>query len=354
MSVRILDLLRAAPGRARPILDHVSLDIPDGAFVALIGPSGAGKTSLLRVIAGLDAHDGGQVFLDGMRMDQRPARERGVGFVFQNYALFRHMTVADNVAFGLSVLPRRQRPTRAAIAARVEELLALMHLPDLGGAYPHNLSGGQRQRVALARALATGPRLLLLDEPFGALDPMIRKSIRTWLRALHDQLGLTTILVTHDHEEALDVADHLVLMRDGRIEQEGRASDLDRAPCSPFVMAFMGDMARFTGTVCDGLFQPDEAGVLPFALPASDGAAEALIRPHEIVPRAEAGPLALVHGVARGGLTPATARLADRTVDLVLPTALLPAASSGVGLDISAARLFREGVPILLADRSDH
>jgi len=351
MSVQAIDILRRAPGRARPILDHVSLDIEDGAFIALVGPSGAGKTSLLRVIAGLDSHEGGQVLIDGVRMDTRPARDRHVGFVFQNYALFRHMTVANNIAFGLKVMPRGKRPAKAAIAAKVRELLDLMHLPDLADAYPQRLSGGQRQRVALARALATGPGLLLLDEPFGALDPMIRKSIRTWLRDLHDQLGLTTILVTHDHQEAVDVADRLVVMRDGQIVQSGSAEHLDRTPASPFIMDFMGDLLRFGGVVRDGRFIPDEPDLMPVPVDAADGRAEALIRPHEVLPRPGLGRITLTPRHTRLGLTGVEAQLATRTIELLIPAGHEPEPQTQAALDITHARIFRGeerlGAPVI-------
>jgi len=341
MSVQALDILRRAPGRERPILDHVSVEIEDGAFIALVGPSGAGKTSLLRVIAGLDSHEGGQVLIDGVRMDNRPARDRHVGFVFQNYALFRHMTVAANIAFGLKVLPRGKRPSKAVIADKVRELLDLMHLPDLADAYPQRLSGGQRQRVALARALATGPGLLLLDEPFGALDPMIRKSIRTWLRELHDQLGLTTILVTHDHQEAVDVADRLVVMRDGQIVQTGSAEHLDRHPASPFIMDFMGDLLRFGGVVRDGRFIPDEADLMPLPLDAPDGRAEALIRPHEILPRPGLGRIMLTPRHTRGGLATLSAHVGDRVIEIVVPAGSEPETPVHAALDLTQARIFR-------------
>ncbi|MCE2578793.1 sulfate/molybdate ABC transporter ATP-binding protein [Gluconacetobacter entanii] len=280
MSVRLENLTRRVGGR--PIVDDVSLDVAEGSFTALLGPSGAGKTSLLRIIAGLDPHDGGRVLLNGQRVDMLEARSRNIGFVFQNYALFDHMTVARNIAFGLSIRPRRIRPDRARIAARVEELLELMHLPGMGGRYPHELSGGQRQRVALARALATGPRVLLLDEPFGALDPLVRRSIRGWLRELHDRLGLTTILVTHDRHEASELADTIALMRDGRIVQAGTPQQLHDAPATPFAMEFMHDVTRLPGRVANGAFIADLPDMRPVAVNGGDGPAELLVRAADV------------------------------------------------------------------------
>src|ERR1700722_10441376 len=214
----IIDSVTKRFGRF-PALAGASLTAPQGAFVALLGPSGSGKTTLLRILGGLEFADLGQVTFDGMDWLSVPARERRAGFVFQQYALFRHMNVAKNIAFGLNVRPRRTRPSRAEIARRVEELLHLVQLEHLGKRYPNELSGGQRQRVALARALAIEPRMLLLDEPFVALDAKVRKDLRVWLRALHDRTGITTVFVTHDQEEALQVADLVAVMNQGRIEQ---------------------------------------------------------------------------------------------------------------------------------------
>jgi sulfate transport system ATP-binding protein len=222
-----------------PALNGVSLTVPQGAFVALLGPSGSGKTTLLRILGGLEFPDAGTVRFDDLDWLSVPARERRAGFVFQNYALFRHMTVAQNIAFGLNVRPRRERPPRGEIARRVEELLALVQLDELGRRYPSQLSGGQRQRVALARALAIEPRILLLDEPFGALDAKVRKELRGWLRALHERLGLTTIFVTHDQEEAFAIADLVAIMNAGRIEQFGTPDEVRREQKSPFVTEFL-------------------------------------------------------------------------------------------------------------------
>ena len=236
-----------------PALGGVSLEARDGEFLTLLGPSGSGKTTLLRVLAGLDRPDHGRVTLDGIDFLSLSARERRVGLVFQHYALFRHMTVARNIAFGLDVRPRALRPSRAEIAARVEALLVLTQIEGLGGRYPAQLSGGQRQRVAVARALAVEPRLLLLDEPFGALDTKVRKELRAELRRIHDATGVTTILVTHDQEEAMALADRVVVMNRGGIEQVGTPAELDTAPASPFVFEFLGECNRLAVTVEDGV-----------------------------------------------------------------------------------------------------
>jgi len=236
-----------------PALNNVSLEVRDGEFLTLLGPSGSGKTTLLRVLAGLDRPDRGSVFLNGVDFLRLSARERRVGLVFQQYALFRHMTVAKNIAFGLDVRPARTRPSRDAIKARVSELLTLAHIDGLGARYPAQLSGGQRQRVAVARALAFEPQLLLLDEPFGALDTKVRKELRGELRRIHDETGVTTILVTHDQEEAMALADRVVLMNRGRIEQVGTPHELDDTPATPFVFEFLGECNRLPCEVSNGV-----------------------------------------------------------------------------------------------------
>jgi sulfate transport system ATP-binding protein len=265
-----------------PALTGVSLEVRDGEFLALLGPSGSGKTTLLRVLAGLDRPDHGCVYLDGVDFLALSARERRVGLVFQHYALFRHMTAARNIAFGLDVRPRATRPSRAEISTRVESLLALAQVEGLGGRYPDQLSGGQRQRVAVARALAVEPRLLLLDEPFGALDTKVRKELRGELRRIHDATGVTTILVTHDQEEAMALADRVVLMNRGRIEQIGAPAELDAAPATPFVFTFLGEANRLPCQVTAGLarFEGFAAAVICPADPA-DGPATALFRPED-------------------------------------------------------------------------
>lgn len=221
-------------------LNGVSLTVRSGELVALLGPSGCGKTTLLRIIAGLESADSGQVWLDGHDATDLDVRKRQIGFVFQNYALFDAMSVRDNIAFGLQVRPRGLRPSAATIRRKTQELLELVQLPDHGGRFPAQLSGGQRQRVALARALAIEPRLLLLDEPFGALDARVRQDLRRWLRDLHQELDVATIFVTHDQSEALDVADRIVLMNGGRVEQDATPGDLLARPATPFVADFLG------------------------------------------------------------------------------------------------------------------
>lgn len=228
-------------------LNDVSLEIKTGEFVALLGPSGSGKTTLLRIIAGLDFPDSGSVILNGQKTQDQHIKERNVGFVFQHYALFKHMTVFENVAFGLRVRPKKNRPTNAKIHEKVMELLSLVHLDAFHDRYPSQLSGGQRQRIALARALAVEPRLLLLDEPFGALDAKVRKELRRWMRRLHDEVHLTSIFVTHDQEEAMEVADRVVVMSNGKIEQVGTPGEVYQNPANAFVYDFLGNYNEFKG-----------------------------------------------------------------------------------------------------------
>ncbi len=238
-------------------LNDVTLDFPTGELVALLGPSGCGKTTLLRIIAGLESAETGRVLLDGEDASQKHVRERQVGFVFQHYALFRHMSVFENVAFGLRVKPRRERPSEAVIRKKVMDLLDLVQLGWLADRSPAQLSGGQRQRVALARALAVEPQVLLLDEPFGALDAKVRKELRRWLRQLHDELHITSIFVTHDQEEALELADRVVLMNAGRVEQVDTPRQVYDHPASAFVYGFLGSSNLFRGRVEDGLLTVD-------------------------------------------------------------------------------------------------
>ncbi|MCF9046077.1 sulfate/molybdate ABC transporter ATP-binding protein [Acinetobacter nectaris] len=262
-------------------LNNISLDFPEGQLVALLGPSGCGKTTLLRIIAGLEQADSGQVILEGHDATKTHVRERQVGFVFQHYALFRHMTVFDNVAFGLKVRPKETRPSDAEIAKRVHQLLELVQLDFLANRYPAQLSGGQRQRIALARALAVEPRVLLLDEPFGALDAKVRKELRRWLRNLHDELHITSIFVTHDQEEALEVADKIVVMNKGNIEQIGSPRDVYEKPETSFVFDFLGQANKFEGIQQNGKFTLGEDQLL---LPSHTGESHliAFARPHEL------------------------------------------------------------------------
>ena len=264
-------------------LDNVSLNFSSGELTALLGPSGCGKTSLLRIIAGLEQPDSGQVFLDGEDASAHHVRERQVGFVFQHYALFKHMTVFENIAFGLRVKPRKERPSEDQIKKKVMSLLELVQLDWLADRFPPQLSGGQRQRIALARALAVEPRVLLLDEPFGALDAKVRKELRRWLRRLHDELHVTSIFVTHDQEEALEVADRIVLMNKGKVEQIGSPQEVYEHPASPFVYGFLGNVNLFHGRVHEGVL---DAGGVSFAAPDHDAARDAwgtgFVRPHDI------------------------------------------------------------------------
>ena len=229
------------------VCDNLNLDIPDGELVALLGPSGSGKTSLLRIIAGLDVPDSGSVLFHGADAAHTDVRDRQVGFVFQHYALFPQMSIFENVAFGLRVRPKAVRPSNAEIKSKVTALLKLVQLDWIADRYPHQLSGGQRQRIALARALAVEPRVLLLDEPFGALDAKVRKELRRWLRRLHDEMHVTSVFVTHDQDEAMEVADRIVVMNQGRIEQVGTPDQVYDHPASPFVLQFLGDVNLFQG-----------------------------------------------------------------------------------------------------------
>ena len=268
-------------------LNDVSLDIESGELVALLGPSGCGKTTLLRIIAGLETADHGHIFFSGEDTTDVHVRERNVGFVFQHYALFRHMSVFDNVAFGLRMKPRATRPSEAAIQQKVHELLSLVQLDWLSDRYPAQLSGGQRQRIALARALAVEPKVLLLDEPFGALDAKVRKELRRWLRRLHDDLHVTSIFVTHDQEEALEVADRVVLMNTGNIEQIGSPQEVWDHPASPFVYGFLGDVNLFHGRAHEGemLIGADHHGVrlaAPEHAESQNAKAFAYVRPHDL------------------------------------------------------------------------
>jgi sulfate transport system ATP-binding protein len=296
-------------------LRDVSLDIHSGELVALLGPSGCGKTTLLRIIAGLETADAGHILFSGEDTTHVHVRERQVGFVFQHYALFRHMTVFENVAFGLRVKPRGLRPSEAQIKRKVHDLLGLVQLDWLADRYPSQLSGGQRQRIALARALAVEPKVLLLDEPFGALDAKVRKELRRWLRRLHEDLDVTSIFVTHDQEEALEVADRVVLMNSGRVEQVGSPQQVWDHPASPFVYGFLGDVNLFHGRAHEGEVQigadhhavrwaaPEHQGV-------QDAKAFAYVRPHDLdVRRYSNGDKGIVAQLTRAIVVGPVARL---------------------------------------------
>ena len=264
-----------------PALHDVSLDIRSGELIALLGPSGSGKTTLLRLIAGLESPTEGQIFFGDEDASKKSVQQRNIGFVFQHYALFRYMTVLDNVSFGLKVRKGARRPPKADIRRRALELLELVQLSGLEKRYPAQLSGGQRQRVALARALAIEPRMLLLDEPFGALDAQVRKDLRKWLREIHDRTGHTTVFVTHDQEEALELADRVVVMSQGKIEQVGTADDVYDTPNSPFVFSFIGESSSLPVTIRDGhvLFQGESIGIDE----SGTGEGELFFRPEDVV-----------------------------------------------------------------------
>ena len=331
-----------------PALKGVSLRAEPGEFLALLGPSGSGKTTLLRVIAGLETPDDGTVHLDGADFLALSARQRRVGMVFQSYALFRHMTVAQNIAFGLKVRPATERPARREIADRVEKLLSLVQLEALGKRYPAQLSGGQQQRVALARALAIEPRVLLLDEPFGALDAKVRKELRHWLRKVHDETGVTTIFVTHDQEEAMDLADRVAVLRQGVIEQVGTPEALDDHPASAFVFDFLGDANRLPCRVDGALARFDDFSVPAIVGQGVGGASTAWFRPHETELSSE-GPgleVTVADILNKGGLI----RVECRTPDGRLLEADRPRAARPDGLCIGAAMRLRPNRVFVFAD----
>ncbi len=264
-------------------LSDINLKINTGELVALLGPSGSGKTTLLRIIAGLETADSGSIMFDGEDNTGKSTQDRKVGFVFQHYALFKHMTVFENIAFGLKVRPSKLRPSKEVIEKKVNELLSLVKMEELAKRYPSQLSGGQRQRIALARALAVEPRVLLLDEPFGALDAKVRKDLRRWLRKLHDEYPITSVFVTHDQEEALDVADRIVILNQGKIEQMGTPEEVYDNPANPFVYNFLGNVNLFHGRVHNGII---ELGSLKLDSPEHSKAVDrkiiSYIRPHDI------------------------------------------------------------------------
>lgn len=265
-----------------PALHEVSLDIRSSELIALLGPSGSGKTTLLRLIAGLEKPTEGAIFFGDEDASQKSVQERNVGFVFQHYALFRHMTVAENIGFGLKVRPSKTRPAAAEIRRRAIELLELVQLKGLENRYPSQLSGGQRQRVALARAMAIEPKVLLLDEPFGALDAQVRKELRRWLREIHDRTGHTTVFVTHDQDEALELADRVVVMSQGRIEQIGTPDEIYDAPNSPFVYSFIGESSKLPVRLESGEVWHSDRMVGLSAPEVSDGPAQLYFRPHDV------------------------------------------------------------------------
>ncbi len=308
----VVDRIAKAFGRF-PALKGVSLEAKPGEFLALLGPSGSGKTTLLRVIAGLETPDSGRVHFEGQDFLSLSPRERRVGMVFQHYALFRHMTVAKNIAFGLTVRPARERPRRPEIDATVQRLLELIQLEGLGKRFPAQLSGGQQQRVALARALAIQPRMLLLDEPFGALDAKVRKDLRHWLRRIHNETGVTTIFVTHDQEEAMDLADRVVVLNQGQIEQVGTPEALDERPVSAYVFDFLGESGRLACKVEGDRARFDGFTVPAVIAPGAGGQALAWFRPHdtELEASGDGLPVTVTDILLKGAMLRAECRAAD-------------------------------------------
>jgi sulfate transport system ATP-binding protein len=333
MDIRIRNIAKAFG--ISPALHGVDLDIRSGELIGLLGPSGSGKTTLLRIIAGLETPTAGQVFFGDDDTSNRTVQERRVGFVFQHYALFKHMTVADNVAYGLRVRPRRERPSGAEITRRVVELLDLVQLGGFAGRFPGQLSGGQRQRVALARALAVEPKVLLLDEPFGALDAKVRKELRRWLREIHDKTGHTTVFVTHDQDEALELSDRITILDKGRIEQIGVPDEIYDRPATPFVFGFIGESSHIPVTLAGGRVLVD-ANPLPFeAAGLPDGPATLFVRPHDVSLTDAA------HGALSGLLLAQRRAGATRRVEVAIG-----AQRALIEADLPAVRMGDVGKPI--------
>jgi sulfate/thiosulfate transport system ATP-binding protein len=358
MSVRVEQLTKHFDRNSRkPAVDDVSFTAPPGCITALLGPSGSGKTTVLRLIAGLERPDRGRVVIRDRDFTDVPVRKRGVGFVFQGYALFQHMTVRKNVAFGLEV----KRLPRGAVAEKVRDLLALVQLEELADRYPHQLSGGQRQRVAFARALATDPAVLLLDEPFGALDARVRVELRGWLRQLHQRTSVTTLLVTHDQEEALEVSERVVIMHEGRVEQVGTPHEIYDEPATPFVASFIGQPSLLRGRIEAG-----RASIGSHSLAAPSGAIEgsavqAYVRPADVriakppAPSTEDGPqvsLSIVEGLTRvGGNVKVELRLpSGERLGLQMTRAEIDSLGIGIGdrvlVDLGEAKVFVEDYSI--------
>ncbi len=334
-------------------LKDVNLHIDSGELLALLGPSGCGKTTLLRIIAGLETADQGSILFSGEDATDLHVRERQVGFVFQHYALFRHMTVFENVAFGLRVRPRATRPSDEQIKKKVHDLLSLVQLDWLADRYPAQLSGGQRQRIALARALAVEPKVLLLDEPFGALDAKVRKELRRWLRRLHDELHVTSIFVTHDQEEALEVADRVVLMNTGHIEQVGTPQQVWDHPASPFVYGFLGDVNLFHGRAHEGLVHLEGIAIdSPEHQEAQNAKAFAYVRPHDLeVSRYEAGATGIVANLERAIVVGPIARLELLPVDPQQPSGHDPLIEAQIPAEQFRALGIKEGEQVVVSPR---
>ncbi len=334
-------------------LQDVNLHIDSGELVALLGPSGCGKTTLLRIIAGLETADQGSILFSGEDTTDVHVRERQVGFVFQHYALFRHMTVFENVAFGLRVKPRSLRPSEAQIKTKVHDLLKLVQLDWLADRYPAQLSGGQRQRIALARALAVEPKVLLLDEPFGALDAKVRKELRRWLRRLHDELHVTSIFVTHDQEEALEVADRVVLMNRGKVEQVGTPQQVWDHPASPFVYGFLGDVNLFHGRAHEGSLHLEGVTIdSPEHGAAQNAKAFAYVRPHDLeVQRYQAGATGIVAELQRAIVVGPIARLELWPLDAVKTDGHDPLIEAQMPAELFAELGFKEGEKLVVSPK---
>ena len=329
------------------VLKGIDLEVRDGELIALLGPSGSGKTTLLRIIAGLDWPDYGKLEVDGTDWLEIAARDRRIGFVFQHYALFPHMNVRKNIAFGLNMRPSQTRPTEAAITARVDELLQFLQIPHLADRLPGQLSGGQRQRVALGRALAIEPRVLLLDEPFGALDAAVRRDLRAWLRSVHDASGSTTVFVTHDQDEAFELADRVVIMGEGRIEQIGTADQIHDHPASPFVARFMGATIELPVTVTAGRATATGIDTTQLERRAfADGPATLFIRPADLTPVADPAGLWRVKHVSSTGsvLRPVLTGPEGQEITVELLRRAAPSLSPGqpVRLRVEAGTLFTD------------
>jgi sulfate transport system ATP-binding protein len=343
VAIRAEGLTKAFGGTVA--LDGIDLAIRPGELLALLGPSGSGKTTLLRVVAGLEPVSGGRVLFGNEDATGLPVQARNVGFVFQHYALFRHMSVADNIAYGLRVRPRSRRPAEAEIRRRVSDLLDLVQLPGLERRYPGQLSGGQRQRVALARALAVDPKVLLLDEPFGALDAQVRRDLRRWLRDIHERTGHTTLFVTHDQDEALELADRVAILNRGRIEQVGTPDEVYDNPATAFVAGFIGEAVRLPVRVAEGSVRLGELdlGFAPDGVHA--GPADLFIRPGDLVFGQGAGPTISAHvtGIRRtGAMRRVELRLADGhpTVELEVSAEHRIARGDHLPVSLNTVRLF--------------
>lgn len=345
MRIRVVDIAKDF-GRTGA-LRGASLNIEDGELIALLGPSGSGKTTLLRVIAGLEIPKAGRVFFDDDDATGLPVQQRHIGFVFQNYALFKHMSVRDNIGYGLRVLRHGERPSTQQIRKRVQDLLDLVQLSDMGDRYPRQLSGGQQQRIALARALAVEPRVLLLDEPFGALDTKVRKDLRRWLRELHDRTGHTTVFVTHDQEEALELADRVAILNFGRVEQVGKPDEVYDNPASAFVMSFVGDTTSIS-VEFDGARLLHEGQPLSASFGAmARGRCRLYVRPRDIVihpPKLGnlTGAIINIHRTAAGRRAQIAVGKAGSIIEAEVDTAASIASGETVGVTFVKGRTFPE------------